>query len=229
MHESEDSSHLSRPRRGRAARRPRTSLFVLGLDLSTTLLAGHGIDLGGSSRESDGLDEVAGISMPWILAVTALTLFTVGLLVWLNPSSKASKKLKAIAPELGLLVVLIATPLVAWSALSEVTGKSPSLIVERVADGLNGGPELLVSLGEDDLNTLETTAGKKFVRVECVGREGQVVLDVNKKWPFLDEAGYDYPHAHQPASRKELQLVDRCRLRGTRVRLEASVEGALLR
>jgi hypothetical protein len=225
----ENSSRQSRSRRGSAAGSPWTCLFVFGVNLLPTILAGHGVDLGGSSRESDGDDGVAGLSTPWILAATGLALFTVGLLVWLNPSSNTSRKLKAIAPEAVLLVVLIATPIVAWSALSEVTGKSPSLIAERVSAGLNGGPELRVSLGEDDLNTLETTRGRKVVRVECVGRDRRVVLDAEQKWPFVNEAGYDYPHAHQPASRDELVRADRCRLRGTRIRLEADVEGTLTR
>jgi hypothetical protein len=204
-------------------------LVVFALNLVPTILAGHGYDVGGSSRESDGDDGVAGISMAWILAATGLTLVTVGLLVWLNPSSRASRKLKAIAPELGLAAVLIAAPLVAWQVLAETTENSPSLMVERVATGLSGGPELLVSLGEDDLNTLRTTNGKKVVRVECVGREGEVVLAARHKWPFVDEAGYDYPHAHQPASRDDLRRADRCRLRGTTHRLEADVEGVLPR
>jgi hypothetical protein len=86
-----------------------------------------------------------------------------------------------------------------------------------------------VSLGEDDLNTLDTTHGRRAVRVQCVGRTGQTVVDATQRWPFIYEKGYEYPHIHQPASREQVQRADRCRVRGTRVRLEASVEGALRR
>lgn len=221
-----------RPDAGPSERRrtwPAKCLVVVALNFLPTILAGHGYDLGNSSRESGWDDGVAGISTMWILAAIALALFAVGLIVWLNPSSRATRKLKAIAPELGLVAFLVAAAFVTWQVLAETTGNSPSLIVERVEAGLDGGPELLVSLGEDDLNTLKITNGKKIVRVECVGRKGEVVLAARHKWPFVDEAGYDYPHAHQPASRDDLRRADRCRLRGTTHRLEADVEGVLTR
>jgi hypothetical protein len=203
----------------------RLLLSVSAVDFLPTIFAGHGYDVGGSSRgESGGDDGVGGISMIWILAVLSLALVTVGLLVWLDPSG-ARKKLKSVAPK-ALIAVIIAAPLVAWTISSR--GGEERLIVERWT-GLNGTPELLISLGEDDLNTLETTNGKRIVRVECVGDEGEVVLDDEQKWPFVDEAGYDYPHVHQAASRDQLQRADSCRLRGTRVALEADVEGTLTR
>lgn len=199
------------------------------LDYLPTILAGHGIDLGGSSRDGSGDYDVAGLSLPWILAATALTLVTVGLLVWLNPSSRVSRKLRNNLPEAGLIAVLVVTPLVVWNVVAESAGNSPSLIVERVAVGLNGGPEFLVSLGEDDLNTLKTTNGRKVVRVECVGPKGQLVFAAKADWPFGNESGYDYPHVHQPASRDKLRIADQCRLRGTRIRLQADVKGTLSR
>lgn len=122
--------------------------------------------------------------------------------------------------------VAIATPLVLWAASSG--GVEQSLIVER-ATGLTGAPELLVNLTDEDLNKLQTTRGRRAVRVECLGRGGQVVLDAKQRWPFINEPGYDYPHVHQRATRDQLVRADRCRLRGTRIRLEADVEGALIR
>ena len=103
-------------------------------------------------------------------------------------------------------------------------GDQKSLIVER-ATGMTGAPEFIVYLGEDDVNTLDTTNGKRAVRVECLGRDGKVVLDARQRWPFVNEPGYDYPHVHQAASPEQLQRAERCRLRGTRVRLEGDVEG----
>jgi hypothetical protein len=195
------------------------SVFAL-LDLPT-VLGGHGY-LPSSGREPRGDDGAGGIGMASIVAVLVLALVTVGLLVWLSPSS-ARAKLKALAPR-ALTVVIIAMPLMVWAASSG--GDEKNLIVER-ATGLTGAPELLLSLADKDLNTLETTKGKRAVRVECLGREGQVVLHAEHRWPFISERGYDYPHAHQPAKAEQLQRADRCRLRGTRVRLEADVKGAL--
>jgi hypothetical protein len=192
------------------------------------ILAGHGYDVGGNAPagEGDGSDDEGGISTMWILAVSGVVLVTAAILVGLDPSA-AKARLRGVAPK-AVLLVIIAVPLIAWTATSSGGGDDPILIVER-AIGLDGAPELLVSLGEDALNTLETTNGDRVVRVLCVGRDGQVVLDTRQTWPFIDEPGYDYPHAHQPASRDQLQQANRCRLQGTRMALEADVEGPLPR
>jgi hypothetical protein len=190
------------------------------------ILAGHGYDVGNSPvGEPRGGDGEGGISMVWILAVLVLGVFTAGLLVGLNPS-RAKARLRAFGPK-ALILIIIAAPLIAWTASSS-GGDEQSLIVDR-ATGLTGAPELLVSLGDDDLNTLETSNGDRVVRVQCVGRDGRIVLDAKQTWPFIDEPGYDYLHAHQPASREQLQQADRCRLQGTRTRLEADVQGPLPR
>lgn len=203
----------------------RRLLFLVAVDLFPTILAGHGLDVGASSRrESDGDDEVAGLSMPWILAAGSLALITAGVLLWLNPGART--RLKAVAP-MAVIAIIIAAPLVAWTA-SAREDKVKSLMVKRET-ALTGAPELLVSLGEDDMNSLKTSNGKKVVRVVCVGRDGQVVIDRKKEWPFVYERGYDYPHAHVLASRAQVRRAQRCRLRGTRVLLEADVEGRLPR
>jgi hypothetical protein len=192
---------------------------ILALLLDVPFIeAGHQYDFrdvppGESSGEGGG----GGIGTVWIVAVGLLALVVVALFVSLNPS-KAIARLKAVAPK-ALILVVIAVPLIAWAASSGGDERWTN-------DG--GAPELIIWLGEKDLNTLETTDGKRTVQVECVGRDGQVVLDAEQTWPFVDnEAGYDAPHAHQPASREQLQRADRCRLLGTRVQLETDVTGAL--
>jgi hypothetical protein len=194
------------------------------LEYLPSVFAGHGYDVGGSSGEgSGGATGDGGISMLWVIAAASIAVAALVLLVWLNPSG-GFRTLRSLAPK-ALIAVLIAAPLIAWSAASG--GGAPDLIVERwTAD--DGMPELLVSLGDKSLNTLQTTNGEKVVRVECVGRDGEVVLDVERRWPFrMNEPGYDYPHAHQAASKEQVQQADRCRLQGTRGPLEADVEGAL--
>jgi hypothetical protein len=209
----------------------RRLLFFVASDFLTTVLAGHGYDVGGSTRrESDGDDEIAGLSMTWIMAAGGLALVTAGLLVWTSPEARARLarvRWKAVAPK-AVIVVIIAAPLVAWTATSGEDEKSPDLRVQR-STALTGAPELLVSLGEDDLNRPQTTGGKRAVRIVCVDRDRRVVLDVKKRWPFANELGYDYPHTHLVTSRAQVQRAQRCRVQGTRVRLEADVEGRLPR
>lgn len=199
------------------------SVFSL-LDLPT-VIGGHTYDIGASSsRESGGDDGGGGIGTASIIAVLAVVFVTVGVLVSLNPTS-ARRKARSAAPA-ALMAVIVAMPLVLWAASSG--GVEQGLIVERATD-LPGGPELLVNLADKDLNKLQTTRGRKAVRVECLGRGGEVVLHARQRWPFIKEPGYDYPHVHQRATREQLIRVERCRLRGTRIRLEADVEGALIR
>jgi hypothetical protein len=198
---------------------------VLSLLDLPTVFGGHTYDIGGSSpRESGGDDGGGGIGTASIVAVLAVILVTVGVLASLDPSS-ARRKLRSAAPA-AVMGVIVAMPLVLWAASSG--GVAQGLIVERATD-LPGGPELLVNLVDEDLNKLHTTRGRRAVRVECAGRGGEVVLDARQRWPFITEPGYDYPHVHQRATREQLVQVERCRLRGTRVRLEADVEGALIR
>jgi hypothetical protein len=198
---------------------------VLSLLDLPTVFGGHTYDIGASSsRESGGDDGGGGIGTASIIAVLAVVLVTVGVLISLNPTS-ARRKARSAAPA-ALMVVIVAMPLVLWAASSG--GVEQGLIVERATD-LPGGPELLVNLADKDLNKLQMTRGRRAVRVECLGGGGEVVIDARQKWPFINEPGYDYPHVHQRATREQLIRVERCRLRGTRIRLEADVEGALIR
>jgi hypothetical protein len=207
------------------------SYFVTLLD-SSLVLAGHGYDFRSSqSGDSAGDDDGGGLSMEWIVAVLLLTVVTVGILVWLNRREKEpgegggmpAMKLKSVAPAV-FTVAIIAAPLVMWTTSSGSDEKA--LMVERYTS-ITGAPELLVSLGDDQPNTLEATGGKKTVRLQCRGREGQPVLVAKPKWPFIKERGYEYPHIHQAATPEQVQQADRCRLSGIGAPLEAEVEGAL--
>ena len=196
----------------------------LELDFQT-FIGGHGYDVGAAPRrESSGDDGGGGIGTGPIVAVVVLTLVTAGLLVWLSPARNTAK-VKTIGRG-ALIVVVITLPLIVWAGSSGGEDDREGLIVER-ATSRTGAPEFIVSLADAKMNKLATNNGNRSVRVECRGDEGEVVLDAKQKWPFINEPGYDYPHAHQPASREQLQEADRCRLRGPRVPLEADVEGAL--
>jgi hypothetical protein len=189
--------------------------------LDSLVLGGHS-GYGTSLRESSGDDGGGGIGTAWIVAVLLLAAVTVGLLVLADPAG-GKARLKRVAP-LGLMGVFIATPLAFWAASSG--GAEQGLIVERATTPA-GVPELIVYLADKDVNELRTTKGRKAVRVECLGPEGHVVLRAKRRWPFINDPGYDYPNIPQRASAEDVRRVERCRLRGTRVPLEADVEGEL--
>lgn len=192
------------------------------------IIAGHGYDTGATPRREPSASEVGdvggGIPTTSIVAVAVVALVTLGVLVWMNPS-RAVARVRAMAP-MALIAVIIAAPLAGWAVTSD--GDDESAVVIERATGAKGVPELLISLLDDELNTLDTTNGQQVVRVECRGRDGQVVLEADQKWPFvITEQGFDLPHAHQPATAEALKRAVRCRLHGTRVRLEAAVQDAL--
>jgi hypothetical protein len=208
--------------------------FVFSLLDSSLVLAGHGYDFAGapSGGEGAGDDDGGGLSMEWIVIVALLAVVTLGILWWLNkreqePGDAAGAsafKLTSVAPVV-FTVAVIAAPLVLWTTASG--GDDKALMVERFRNVDTDAPELLISLGDEELNKLTTTGGKTSVRIECIGRQGQPVLKGRQKWPFIRERGYEYPHAHQAATPEQVQRADECRVRGTRVTLDADVEGGL--
>jgi hypothetical protein len=207
--------------------------FVFSLLDSSLVLAGHGYDFAGApSGEGAGDDDGGGLSMEWIVIVALLAVVTLGILWWLNKREQepvdaagaSAFKLTSVAPVV-FTVAVIAAPLVLWTTASG--GDDKALMVERFRNVDTDAPELLISLGDEELNKLTTTGGKTSVRIECIGRQGQPVLTGRQKWPFIRERGYEYPHAHQAATPEQVQRADECRVRGTRVTLDADVEGAL--
>lgn len=204
---------------------PLLSLLLAQVDIPW-IVAGHGYDVGtGPPREGSEVDdEEREIGTRWIVAAVLVALIAAGALVALDPSA-ARRKLSRFGPR-ALILVLIIAPLVVWTA--SAGDEEDPLTVERTFD-VDGEPELLVALGDEKLNTLAMTDGKRAVRVECVGRDGEVVVASAHRWPFVDDVGFDAPHAHQPGSRDDVERVDRCRLLGTREQFEAEVKGVLVR
>jgi hypothetical protein len=208
--------------------------FFSTLDF-TLVLAGHGDSITGNypTGGSGSTDDSGGIGTAPIVIVILLAVVTVGVLVWLNRQEKGAGdqaparplNLKALAP-FGFLVAVIAAPLVMWTASSG--GDDRTMIVER-STSVKGDPEFLIALVKKDLNKLDLTNGKRTVRVECVDRDGRMLVAADQKWPFVIERGYDYAHAHQPATAEQVQRAVRCRLIGTSEKLEADVKGALQR
>jgi hypothetical protein len=197
--------------------------FVELLDIDFSAIFGGHTGYGtGPSGEPSGNDEDGGIGAGTIMAVLGLTIITAALLYSLS-SSSTKARLRSFAP-LAVLFAIVTLPLLLWTTSSG--GDEKSLIVERSTNN-NGSPELIVSL-EEDLNTLQTTNGRRAVSLECLDRDGEVILEAEQRWPFRTrEKGYAYPHTHQRTTQGQRQRADRCRLKGTRVPLETDVEGAL--
>jgi hypothetical protein len=198
----------------------------------SVVIAGHSDSVTGNYRDGGDVGGPGGIGAAPLVAVGVLALLTVALLVWLNRRASTSGEGQGQrAPNLGTVVpaalmgALIVGPLVVWTASSG--GDEKTLVVER-GTSVSGAPELIVSLVDKRLNTLRTTSGGTRVRLVCRDGNGHVVLEAGHKWPFvIRDAGYDYPHLHHPASADRVERAARCQLRGTRVRLEAAVEGIL--
>lgn len=83
-------------------------------------------------------------------------------------------------------------------------------------------PELLVSLADPELNTLDVTGGERVVSLRCFDDSGSVVIRRVADWPLLEEPGY-LPHIHQPANRRLLQSVRACRLTGPGIDFEGQL------
>ena len=120
-----------------------------------------------------------------------------------------------------VIVVLVAAPLAIWAATSgssDGTDKQ-GLIVERGVS-VTGSPELILSIA----GPVTVDTGASSVKVECMDKNGDVILKGDQPWPFVEEAGYPYPHVHQVDDPAKIEGARRCRVLGTDTRLEAKVQ-----
>jgi hypothetical protein len=126
-----------------------------------------------------------------------------------------------------LLAALVVAPLAIWGGSSLWDDdEEDELRIETLRAG-GGDPELVVSLPDDDLNTLETSGGKPSVTFECLDASGAVELRVEHLFPFTDtDGGVQPPHVHQRLSRRQLSAIERCRLEDTTPPLQGPVEPA---
>ena len=120
------------------------------------------------------------------------------------------------------VLLAAAIALVAVLTSSSDEPRRSSLVVERAA-GPTGGPELIVTLQEERLNTRETTEGRASVRLECLDASGDVVLKAQHPWPLGDDRGAGFPHIHQAVTDQDLRSISRCRLKGATVELEGEL------
>jgi hypothetical protein len=120
-----------------------------------------------------------------------------------------------------VIALLVVAPLAIWAATSGGSGddEKQGLIVERGVS-ITGEPELVLSIAGD----VEVTSGASSVTVECVDKDGKVLIKGTQPWPFVEESGYPYPHAHQVDSPEKVEAARRCRVLGTEARLESEVQ-----
>lgn len=101
-----------------------------------------------------------------------------------------------------------------------------SLTLERAARPDTGAQELVVSLPEAQLNTLETTGGESSVLLRCLDSGGEVVLRRQVDWPLLEEPAFA-PHTHEAAGPQVLDSIRRCRLTGPGIDFDGAVSQRL--
>ena len=188
-------------------------------------LAGHtGYNPGNVPPGDSGGDggPGGGLGAPWIFAARSRAGRRAAL-VWLSPGSTRTR-LRALAPKVLILVHCRAARRVGGCVPE---GRPREARRRALGQPRRRGPADRLShrRGHEHARDDRRTQGRPL---ECFDRDGQIVLDAAQRWPFrVNEAGYDYPHVHQTATREQLQQADRCELRGTRVRLEAEVKGVL--
>jgi hypothetical protein len=120
-----------------------------------------------------------------------------------------------------VIVLLVVGPLAIWAATSGGSGDGDrkGLLVERGVS-LTGAPELILSIAGD----AQVTTGATSVRVKCENKDGQPIIETTQPWPFVDEPGYPYPHAHLGDKPEKVEGARRCRVLGTDTRLEGRVQ-----
>jgi hypothetical protein len=120
-----------------------------------------------------------------------------------------------------VIVLLVVAPLAIWAATSGGSGdgEKQGLIVERGVS-VTGEPELVVSIAGD----VKVTSGATSVTIECVDKNGKVLIKGTQPWPFIEEPGYPYAHVHQVDSPEKVEGARRCRVLGTDTKLESKVQ-----
>jgi hypothetical protein len=117
------------------------------------------------------------------------------------------------------LAVLVIAPVAIWAATSG--GSDTSLRVDQGVSA-SGGPEIVVNVPKK-LNNTDETKGATTVMLICDDAGGKAVLQRKQGWPFINEPGYPWPHIHQAVTPAQLQEIARCRLDGTKTKLEGNL------
>jgi hypothetical protein len=125
---------------------------------------------------------------------------------------------KTIVPALAILALII-VPVLVWAATSGGSGDKL-----RIDQGVSvyGEPEIVVNVPKK-LNNPAEAHNAPQVHLVCVDGGGKTVLEDDQDWPFINEPGYPYPHIHQPVTPQQLQAIAKCRVEGTKTKLEGNL------
>ncbi len=135
-----------------------------------------------------------------------------------GPRARLALDRKTVVPALALLA-LIVVPVLIWAATSG--GGNDQL---RIDQGVSvyGEPEIVVYV-PIKLNNPAEAHNSTNVRLVCENGGGDTVLATTQPWPFINEPGYPYPHIHQPVDPAQLQAIAKCRVEGTKTKLEGNL------
>jgi hypothetical protein len=125
---------------------------------------------------------------------------------------------RTIIPALAVLA-LIVVPILIWATSSG--GSDNELRIDESVSA-TGSPEIVVNV-PTKLNTPEEANNSSNVKLTCVDGGGKTVLATDQDWPFINEPGYPLPHQHQPVTPSQLQRIAKCRLDGTKTKLEGNL------
>jgi hypothetical protein len=114
---------------------------------------------------------------------------------------------------------LIVAPVAIWAATSG--GSDNKLRIDQGVSAI-GEPEIVVNVPKN-LNTPAEANNSANVTLICVDGSGDTVLSNPEDWPFIEEPGYPLPHVHQPVTPRQLQRIAKCRLEGTKTKLEGEL------
>jgi hypothetical protein len=133
-----------------------------------------------------------------------------------DPEQKGRRlDLRTIIPALAVLA-LIVVPILIWATTSG--GSGDELRIDEGV-GITGSPEIVVNVPAQ-LNTPAEANNATTVKLVCVDGSGKNVLETDQEWPFIEEPGYPLPHIHQPVTPQQLQELAKCRIEGTKTKLE---------
>jgi hypothetical protein len=130
--------------------------------------------------------------------------------------------IKTIGPAVAVLAIMV-VPLVVWSASSDKGSQGDADLTVQWDPSKAGDPLLTVTIAER-LNNRDTAENGKDVQLECLDGGGNVVAETTQPLPFEDEEQGYGPHAHQLVPGSQIDSVERCRLRGARMPLEAELQ-----
>jgi hypothetical protein len=125
---------------------------------------------------------------------------------------------KTILPALAILA-LIVVPVLIWAASSG--GSGDELRIDQGVS-VSGEPEIVVNV-PPKLNYPAEAKNSTNVRLTCVDAGGGTVLATDQDWPFINEPGYPLPHIHQPVTPAQMQKIAKCRIEGTKTKLEGNL------